>query len=303
MSTCYNRAFRRTLGPLDDLIRKYALILSGSSVPATILGDRYPGSDFDIYTFAPFKMRNENEVDSEFDDEVVEKLGGVLVLTSSYRNTGNHNYKYICPNFIINVINVPVKSKFEIYDYIHRSTDIDICASIYNGYDVRFPHHLLERKAKTINKQLILEIDKLPKDPTMTDDQWDVEKQRLKEIFVLKRTTRATKYIERGFDLETDLPITDYSRYTAHIFLRRQSEIESSIHYKLICLAKLTRRNVEAESNFVLIDYDSTTLTSRIIRNETVANSKCRVEPGKTFRRLDYDTLKWVRVWVRYFKL
>lgn len=302
-STSYNSAFAKTLGPLDELIRKYSLILAGSSVPASILGDIYPGSDFDVYTCVPFKMRNENEVDSPFDDEVVEKLGGVLMLATAYRNFGKHNYKYICPKITINIINVSVKYKFEIYDHLYRSTDLDICASTYNGFEARFPPHLLERKILSVNQNLIEDFDKISKDPEMSEEQWVIEKLRLKEIFILKRTSRAIKYIDRNFILITDLAISDYSIYNAHIFNRHQTDVESSIHFGLKCLAVLTERNVSTDGEFVLIEDKTCTLTSRLKRNDLIATFESKVDPGKIFKKLNYEVLKWAKVWVDHYNI
>ena len=302
-SSIYNDAFAKSLGPLDELIRKYSLILAGSSVPANILGDTYPGSDFDVYTCVRFKMRNENEVDSPFDDEVVAKLGGVLMLAAPYRNFGKHNYKYICPNFTINIINVSVKYKFEIYDHIYKSTDLDICASTYNGFEARFPANLLERKMETINHGLIDEIDKIPKDPEMSIEQWDCEKKRLRDIFILKRTSRAVKYIDRKFTLDTNLVIDHYNVYNARIFNRLQTDIEASIHFGLKCLAILTARNVSTEGDFVLIEDKTSTITARLKRKEIVADIETRVLPGSVYRKLDFDALKWAKVWVDLYDI
>lgn len=291
----YNKKFRKVLGyELNILIKKYDLILSGSAVVAILLGDFYPGSDFDIYTMIPFKMRNENEIESPFDDEVVSIFGGVLMLSTPYKNFGKINYKYICPNFTINIINVSVNCKFEIYDHISNSTDIDICSSTYDGTIVKFPSGLLKRKAKSVNYDLINEYDNFQIEQGISIEEFAQEQERLKLIFIRKRKTRVIKYINRGIDIDTDLDISDHDKYLASIFTFKQDESEYTIRNCLRALACFTKENVDSGGNYVLKNDKTSTIIERLQKNEEII---CEYNTFDT-NRLDYVALRWVKKWI-----
>jgi hypothetical protein len=292
----YNDNFARKLKKLNDIIIKYGLILSGSMVISVILGENFKNADFDIYTTNKFKMRNENEVDSLLDDELVATFGGVFMPASQYRNFGKNNYKYICPDFTINIINVNVGCKFEIYDYILKTSDIDICASTYDGKYARFPNSLLERNAKSINKSLINEFNFLRRQDFISKREWKLEIKRLKEVFIKKRKTRIIKYMQRNIVIDTDLKISEYDIFQANMHMLKQESNENFIRISLKWFINFVDNTIKSNNRHVLIFDGITPLTIRIQKsdlliyhdNEAVINSQ----------PLNFETLKWGRMWI-----
>lgn len=293
ITNSYNSHFRKKLGrKIIKLIKKYNVILSGSSVIGAILEETYLNSDFDIYTCIKFKMRNEKEVDSEMDDEIVNRFGGVLMLSSSKSNYKNNNYKYICPHFTINITNVNVNSKFEIYDYIAKTVDIDICNSTYDGTYVKFPKTLILKHGKSINYELINDIDNIANDENLSIYNFNLKKEHLKEIFLRKRKTRLVKYLDRGFILLSSYIICDRDIFLSETHILNMYNFEMNMYKKLFRIAYHIKLNKILGKKYKFIDSDML-LTQRLKNNEEVI---CIEDSSGII--LSFSTLIWANFWI-----
>lgn len=231
----YNNSFKKCFPWLKSFLRKHNLVLSGSTIPR-ILRFGFSDGDIDIYSCGKFKMSDIESVDSDYDREIVEKFGGVLVLTNIYGEMKKYNYKYVCPRFTINIIKVDCETKEEIYDYIDKSTDIDICSSTFDGHVCRIVPSLLQNKAISINEDLINEIDNLY-------TEFDEEKRnevikKSKETFLKKRITRIVKYESYGFDVKTNYEITNDNRKKSMKFLSFCKFKENKLFQELFEIVK-----------------------------------------------------------------
>ena len=290
-TTEFNDNFETNFGVLVEIIRKYSLVVSGSSVIATIFQTSFDNSDIDVYTCQNFSLTN-GKVNSALDDEIVTQLGGVLVLSAPYHSIGKINYKYICPAFTINIINVNVRYKFELYDHIYRSTDLDICASTYNGYEVRYPKNLLEMTANSVNQNLIYEIDKIIFAESVDRES---EIQRMKDIFILKRTTRIVKYSERGFEISSDITVSESDRFRAMNFMLKQANSERML-YQMICNVVMFYIQNSKQKLFGIIKSDKL-FSERIRTGENIFAIKFKGHNNDEFNELNFP---WITAWINY---
>lgn len=239
-TTEFNSRFDEKLGVLADKIREFECVISGSFVISTILNENFNG-DIDIYVKWDHITSKGSSfiIDSDFDRWIVTELGGVYSNNGSYLTYCDEdrrvNYKYYCNNMILNIINVDVDSKERIYEYINNSSDLDICTSTYDGFNTRYIHSILERKAKSINTNLIGRGDKFEPNKEKLDSYvrcfgLEIYKKTYKSYMngiIRNRKLRIMKYEMRGFNIETDivLPI-NREEYLRYIFHRNSLEIK-----------------------------------------------------------------------------
>ncbi len=189
-----NHAVYRLGFELDRIIKNNIIVVGGSFVISAILNERYDNSDIDLYAGYNYTIREDGSIDSILDNYIVNSLGGVL--SQIFKSEYVFNYKYFCPNMIININHTKFVSKGKIVNHIKKVSDLDICCSTYDGYFFQFPDNLLIKKANVINLHL--------REDTFRSDQYDPylriqEYNRHDRIFSLKRNTRIYKYMERGF--------------------------------------------------------------------------------------------------------
>lgn len=219
----YNAKFDEKLGPLANKIRENGFVLGGSSVISTIIGsdNGYEYSDFDIYVGYECEIVDGISINSDFDRWICSELGGVLVLNSRYQDK---SWKYICSKFTINIVNTRKASREEIIEYIHETSDLDICMSTYDGFHARFFESLREMKARVTNSHLLETTFEFLGD----ESEREAVFQRFKEVFLIKRKTRQYKYASRGFIIDGS-EISSFDEYKAKTFIQSQNLRETSI--------------------------------------------------------------------------
>lgn len=225
----YNSMFEQKLKSLDLKIKENQFVIGGSFVISTILDKNYQYSDINIYVNYSIKFRENGSIDSEFDNWIVNNMGGVLLLISHNNLENQSSYKYICPTITLNIISTNFKSKNEIKEYIKQTSDLDICTSTYDGYISEFPETLLTMKANVINQHLINRYDSL------------TEKTIYLKQFNKARRNRHYKYILRGFEInnhENIVILTDFDKTNTKKFYNKLHKEENVIRYACLWIAE-----------------------------------------------------------------
>lgn len=225
----YNSMFEQKLKSLDLKIKENQFVIGGSFTISIILDKYYQHSDIDIYVDYLIIFRQNGSIDSEFDDWIVNNMGGVLLLVSYNNLEYQSSYKYICPNITLNIISTNCKTKNEIKEYIKQTSDLDICTSTYDGYITDFPEILLTMKANVINQHLINNYNFL-------SDKTKVLKQ-----FNKARRNRQYKYILRGFKIynyENIVILTDIDKTNTKKFYNKLHKEEIVIRNACLWVAE-----------------------------------------------------------------
>lgn len=243
-TTVHNEKFETKLGVLINKIRDFNFVISGSFVISTILDETsgYESSDIDLYVGYDYRLIDGVTIDSEFDRWICEILGGILVRNKNYQDK---SWKYLCPDFTLNIINTRKSTKEEIIQYIIDTSDLDICMSTYDGYNCRYFPSLLAKKAKITNSHLI----ETTFEYVGSENDREKSFKSFSDVFIIKRKTRQYKYITRGFDIE-ESSLSQFDEYKARCFIQSQNLKESSIRECLYFIAN----NVNFRSNITLSD-------------------------------------------------
>lgn len=277
----YNRLLDEKLGPLADKIRENPMVVGGSTVISIISDDEYQGSDIDIYVGYKLIRRSNGSVESEFDDWIVNELGGVLVMNVNYQDK---SYKYVCPKITINIIHTGKSTKEEIIQYIQDTADLDICTSTYDGFFVRFPCLLLIKQARVINQHLI----KTTFDTQMTGDDLAKTYEKFCYVFNIKRKTRQYKYIQRKFQITgAELDANDECR--ASIFIANQVHKEEIIRVYLRFVANKVIENKEQKQDICLND---------LLEGKSFFTSQNDVPIFPINSPLTFENYPWARKWI-----
>lgn len=219
-TSSYNENFKNKLGKLDKKIKEtQGMVMGGSRIISTILQEQdYEYSDWDLYVNYPLCTINSgSEIDSDFDRWIVKELGGVLILNANYQNK---SCKYMCRDFVLNIISTECNTDLEIIEYINSTSDLDICTSTYDGYMCKFIPILLMKKTNIINKHL-RETSFISGDFMLNEKS----KTMFQRVFDKKRSTRQIKYELRGFEIiGNTLDEFDYQAAFSHISNQNRRE-------------------------------------------------------------------------------
>jgi hypothetical protein len=277
---CYNPKFEQELGDLDKFLKEMILVLGGSFVNAQICETVYPGSDLDFYAGYPLKKRDDGSVDSEFDDFIVNSMGGVLIKNINYQDK---SYKYICPEITINIIYTGKTSKDEIIEYVNQTSDLDICTSTYDGFLTRFSVAVLTKKASIINEHLI----ETTFECSAQGSERCVSYAKFHSIFTIKRKTRQYKYSTRGFTI-LGSTLDSFDEYNAKTFLENQASKEEYIRTMLRFIAAEVQKNTSLHGSASLHD---------VLRGRHIFTFRNDAPIISIHHSLDYEMYPWARFW------
>lgn len=258
----FNDSIKNFLEDIDEWIVSNDFIVSGSFVISNILDEHYDESDIDIYVNYPFVLKDPDNVDSEFEEWLVEKYGAVLRM-DNYNMLDVRSHKYIIRNFKdINIINLPGKNKDEIKEYIKTTSDLDICTSCYDGFFVEFPISVLMKKAIEINI-----------------DHEQINYREFKS-YVFKRKLRILKYRNRGFEVYTNFNIDENFELESLKYSQKRRYEDQTILYSLDYICKhITSRKQISQSE--------SCLTMRFFTGENIIINTSE----------DVEIPKWVEKW------
>lgn len=277
-TSSYNEIFKDKLGKLDKKIKEtQGMVMGGSRVMSTILHEQdYDHSDWDLYVNYPFNIIN-GKLESDFDRWVVKELGGVLILNTNYQNK---SCKYMCRDFVLNIISTNCNTDLEIIEYIKSTSDLDICTSTYDGFTSKFIPMLLMKKAHIINDHL-RETTFISND-TMLNGR---SKSMFQDVFDKKRSTRQVKYKLRGFEIVGNtLDEFDYKAALSHML--NQNRREDCIYDNLEFVVS-TIKNYG--SDFTLHD---------ILRGRHLFPFINEIPIISIHLSLDFDSFPWAKYWI-----
>lgn len=261
----FNAKIKEELGEIDRWIVENEFIISGSFVVSMIRDDFYEDSDIDIYVNYPFVLKDKDNVKSEFEEWIVEKLGGVLQ-QSSYSFVDKRSRKYIIRNGRdINIINVPGETKEGLKDYVRKISDLDICTCSYDGYSVDFNISVITGFAKEINKR--------------TDNFFS---DKFKKDYDFKRKLRIMKYFRRGFYIKTDYI------FSAKFFIKESNYLNKQRRNREIMIQRLDNIAKLVESGEYRITERRGTLYRRILKEYGSVLEKCKNNENQ---------YKWTKIW------
>lgn len=277
----YNRKLDEKLGPIASKVKELPIVVGGSAVVSTISDDEYPGSDIDIYVGYKLIRREDKSIASEFDDWIVNELGGVLVMNVNYQDK---SYKYICPDITVNIIHTGRETKEDIIQYIHETSDLDICTSTYDGFFARFPCLLLAKQARIINSHLI----NTTFESQLEGDELLKAYERFSYIFNIKRKTRQYKYIQRGFRI-SDAHLDDNDEYGASVFISQQTYKEELVRHCLKFVVSKITENTSQNGSKTLAD---------ILKGKQLFNAVNDIPILPVHSPLTFDAYPWARKWI-----
>lgn len=187
------------------------MIISGSFLLSIIHNEFYEDQDIDIYTKEEFLMRNGREVESAFEDFLVKHYKAILKV-ESYSGLDSRSHKYLIPNgfhgFEINIINVGNK---DLKEHIRNISDLDFCTCIYDGHQLEFPISALTKIGREINNNILFD---------NTDEYIR---------YKFKRQLRISKYLNRGFSIETSFILDDNFRKNEQLYHRNKFQKDKII--------------------------------------------------------------------------
>lgn len=269
----YNSLFERELGILSEKIIKYNMLLSGSSISSIILGLNFH-EDYDIYVTNNYPIITQ---ESEFERWIVETVGGVLTFDGSAKDINTKSYKYIIKNGkSINIIFTDKNSLNDIRDYITITSDLDICASTYDGFTVCFPNNLLEMKINCINNI------------TFKSENLKTKKEKINSNKVkFKRNLRILKYMRRGFEIYPSLIVNN--KLEKNLLNEKNKNID--LENKLDIISEMRYHDVQ-NTFFLNLKNPYLPLTSNL-KIYNLENLITRVYPGMG----NLNELKWIDGW------
>lgn len=172
------------------ILFNFGTVVIGSFCVSVLNNVQWEESDIDIVIIVS------NYTDSHpLYDYITNVLGGVL---SNIESSLKRSHLFTTTSGGINVIPILKKTlrNQSIYDYIMSISDINVCASVFDGYTLTHVGDIFSKNAYVINTHLI---DKKDCDNINSDIDAFFGTKKIPKNTLLKRLFRIIKYQKRGF--------------------------------------------------------------------------------------------------------